>query len=175
MQCEILLKLSPRRRGLDGWWWWCQVNCVSVVCSSSNKGLLFAFRAWNWIDLLNQMSFAIPGKTQHQKQQKQRQPEVPPGYLRSICVVQVRERDRGKLAQIMQWIVMGCPRPHPSCAAMPGLALSRSWNKKEKVAGEAELKFPGNSFCLMSFGCWSPPASATRPGHDDGWWIGEYS
>lgn len=28
--------------------------------------------------------------------------EVPPGYLRSICVVQVRETDRGKLAQIMQ-------------------------------------------------------------------------
>lgn len=101
--------------------------------------------------------------------------EVPPGYLRSICVVQVRETDRGKLAQIMQWIVMGYPRPHPSCAAMPGLALSRSWNKKEKVAGEAELKFPGNSFCLMSFGCWSQPSSATRPGHDDGWWIGEYS
>lgn len=75
------------------------MNCVSVVCSSSNKGLLFAFRAWNWIDLLNQMSFAIPRETQ---QQRQRQPEVPPGYLRSICVVQVRETDRGKLAQIMQ-------------------------------------------------------------------------
>lgn len=85
MQCEILLKLSPRRRrGLDGWWWWCQVNCVSVVCSSSNKGLLFAFRAWNWIDLLNQMSFAIPRETQHQQQQqKQRQLER---FLQVICV-----------------------------------------------------------------------------------------